>query len=664
MAYTIGSGYDTNIGTRQSSQAGTLEYYNKVSGAGFENPDMLAQYVNSLNPTAGATSANVFDVVSRGFTPTQVINQAQQAAFNQIKATPSSDPNVLREQANEIIGSNVNDIQTQVKGYQTQLDSLLGNVSSFFQQSENEQKLTTQLNNLDSSYERGINAILDNPETVMRVAMGEQDVLDRQYTQKRNNLVRQLQSETSSRQQKLEAAKFLYDATRNRLSDTIQLMQATAPESIANSVDSVTGEMTVIMRNPLTGEITRRNLGQVQTPQKWTENVALAQEAGVTTPFFSRDGRTIINTNSGREYSTPEQFFADGGSFDPTFMKRYVTMGVQSLQRQQYERGVFESDRAFNRGVFESDRSHQIALENLNLNKKGNWTTTEDTNGNKVLLNTTTGQQVPMSAPAGKTYSQLYGGRIRYDSPYGGADIDLKKGDPVYTPVSGEVIFVGPNGGYGNQIKIRDDNGNEVWLAHLDSGTVQVGQRVSAGQLVGIGGNTGNVISGKGGDGSHLDIRVVRNGKEMSMQDSIKYVDEQYAKSNTGDIESRLKSSAGTDGKVDPTKYLLERQKAKISPDEFDKRYGYLLSPQEQKNLGIAGGTTAQATFLNANDLKTLFTPDKLATSAKEAGYTIKRRLAPDLPDVDGYLKSLESTIEQYRQAGFTDNEILKLMQK
>lgn len=329
--YKVGAGFD-DIGTRAPTSSGVVPYYNTISGADFENPEMLSQFANSrygLNTNA----QNVFDVLSQG-SPTQVINQAQQTAFDQIKATPSSDPNLLREQANEIIGSNVQDIQNQIKSYQSQLDSLLGNASSFFQQSENEQRLTKQLNNLDTSYETGQNAVEDIP-MAMHFITGEQASNERRYVQKRNTLVRQLQSETATRQQKLEAAKFLYDATRNRLADTIQLMQATAPESIANSVDPVTGEMTVIMRNPITGQITKRSLGQVQTPQKWSENVVFAQQNGVTTPFFTRDGKTIINTNSGREYSSPEQFFADGGSFDPAFMKANVQTVNPQVQQER-----------------------------------------------------------------------------------------------------------------------------------------------------------------------------------------------------------------------------------------------------------------------------------------------------------------------------------------
>ena len=52
-------------------------------------------------------------------------------------------------------------------------------------------------------------------------------------------------------------------------------------------------------------------------------------------------------------------------------------------------------------------------------------------------------------------------------------------------------------------------------------------------------------------------------------------------------IQDRLNASRGIDGKVDPNVYIREKQTARIGPDEFDKRFKTLLSPQERINLGI-----------------------------------------------------------------------------
>lgn len=110
-----------------------------------------------------------------------------------------------------------------------------------------------------------------------------------------------------------------------------------------------------------------------------------------------------------------------------------------------------------------------------------------------------------------------------------GLDVDLKIGDPVKSPVSGTVIAAAPNGGFGNQVKIRTSDGKEIWLSHLQSGVVKVGQTVLAGQLIGYGGNTGNTIAGKGGDGSHLDITMKEaSGKLLSAPQVKSFLDKIY----------------------------------------------------------------------------------------------------------------------------------------
>ena len=110
--------------------------------------------------------------------------------------------------------------------------------------------------------------------------------------------------------------------------------------------------------------------------------------------------------------------------------------------------------------------------------------------------------------------SQNYLGNFGQITGYGsplwrhGLDVDLKIGDPVQSPVTGFVEFVGNNGGFGKQVRIKTNNGNSVWLSHLDSFNVKQGDRVNEGQLLARGGNTGSTIPGVGGDGSHLDITV------------------------------------------------------------------------------------------------------------------------------------------------------------
>ncbi|MDE6045874.1 MAG: peptidoglycan DD-metalloendopeptidase family protein, partial [Alistipes sp.] len=73
-----------------------------------------------------------------------------------------------------------------------------------------------------------------------------------------------------------------------------------------------------------------------------------------------------------------------------------------------------------------------------------------------------------------------------------GVDLPLKVGDPVYATFCGRVrISTYNNGGYGNLVVIRHDNGLETYYGHLSERLVQPNQWVEAGQIIGLGGSTG-----------------------------------------------------------------------------------------------------------------------------------------------------------------------------
>jgi len=107
-------------------------------------------------------------------------------------------------------------------------------------------------------------------------------------------------------------------------------------------------------------------------------------------------------------------------------------------------------------------------------------------------------------------------GRGMYDYAYEqfgqlghpGVDYGMEYGTKIYTPVGGTVIAAGGTGFYGDdnggigEIRVRMDNGHELIFGHMGSGTVQVGQRINAGSLVGTSGTAGS------GPHLHLEYRV------------------------------------------------------------------------------------------------------------------------------------------------------------
>lgn len=112
-----------------------------------------------------------------------------------------------------------------------------------------------------------------------------------------------------------------------------------------------------------------------------------------------------------------------------------------------------------------------------------------------------------------KSYHYPFKGRVT--SKYGprrsrihqGTDIDLETGDPVYATFDGRVrVTTYVRGGYGNLVIIRHDNGLETYYGHLSEISVKPNDWVTAGQVIGKGGNTGRST------GSHLHYEMRYKG--------------------------------------------------------------------------------------------------------------------------------------------------------
>lgn len=89
-------------------------------------------------------------------------------------------------------------------------------------------------------------------------------------------------------------------------------------------------------------------------------------------------------------------------------------------------------------------------------------------------------------------------------------------------------------------------------------------------------------------------------------------------------IIEALKGSVGEDGKVDPDAYARLRSASDLSADQFDKKYGYLLSSNEQSNLGLGGNQTKWQ--LESEIWQDLGSPEAADMSDAEKAAYIKSR--------------------------------------
>lgn len=102
--------------------------------------------------------------------------------------------------------------------------------------------------------------------------------------------------------------------------------------------------------------------------------------------------------------------------------------------------------------------------------------------------------------------------------PHFGTDINLETGDTVVASFDGRIrIAKFNNGGYGNVVVIRHNNGLETVYGHLSKLLVEPDQEVTAGTVIGLGGNTGHSY------GSHLHFEMRFLGRAIDTEDVIDY---------------------------------------------------------------------------------------------------------------------------------------------
>jgi hypothetical protein len=131
----------------------------------------------------------------------------------------------------------------------------------------------------------------------------------------------------------------------------------------------------------------------------------------------------------------------------------------------------------------------------------------------------------PLGIPLGGV---PYYGCMFHDTAYSnhtGADFPANVGTPIYTTMAGKVVWAGENGPWGNLVVV-ENNGYQVWLAHMESIQVDKGQVIPVGELVGTVGTTGNST----GYHLHYGIKQKTDGGQVWLNPEGSFAGAEYVK--------------------------------------------------------------------------------------------------------------------------------------
>ena len=112
----------------------------------------------------------------------------------------------------------------------------------------------------------------------------------------------------------------------------------------------------------------------------------------------------------------------------------------------------------------------------------------------------------------GHTYISCHFGEVDAFGSAGhrGTDIPAPEGTPILAAHSGTVLVSGWNNSYGNQVLLDNGAGLSTRYAHMTQTAVTAGEAVTAGQVIGYVGSTGDST------GNHLHFEVMQNGVRMN----------------------------------------------------------------------------------------------------------------------------------------------------
>jgi murein DD-endopeptidase MepM/ murein hydrolase activator NlpD len=160
-----------------------------------------------------------------------------------------------------------------------------------------------------------------------------------------------------------------------------------------------------------------------------------------------------------------------------------------------------------------------------------------------------------------------------------GTDLKLNVGDPVYSSFDGIVrIKSYDRNGYGYYVVVRHKNGLETLYGHLSKFSVEIGQEVKAGEMIGLGGSTGR------SSGPHLHFEIRYQGLSINPTEVFDF--------NLGSIKAQYYdiTSSSFDHVIKTQEAVYHKVRSGETLSAIARRYGVRVSTLTRLN-GISTNT-------------------------------------------------------------------------
>lgn len=170
---------------------------------------------------------------------------------------------------------------------------------------------------------------------------------------------------------------------------------------------------------------------------------------------------------------------------------------------------------------------------------------------------------------------------------HNGVDLDLNTGDTVRACWSGKIRYAKfNNGGFGNLVVIRHHNGLESFYAHLSKLLVAPNQNVKAGEVIGLGGNTGRSF------GSHLHFEIRFYDAAMNPEEVIDFAEHKCKDHNLLVHRQLFKPGAKAKAPINLDEEEIEEAEIELKPIVSQHKYYRVRSGDTLSEIANKNRTT------------------------------------------------------------------------